>query len=202
LGNAAVCTVRLAGKTFSGKAQLESSEIIFRGETRLKIPVDSITAVRAKNGQLEVRTKDGFAVFDLGPKAAKWCEKIANPTSLLDKLGVKAGQSVSLIGNFAAEFLGNLKKHGAVISKNKAVADSSWIFFWANEKRELGQLPPLAKFVLGTTGLWLVYPKGQKTITEADVRSAGLKVGLVDVKVVSFSATHTALKFVLRKSKR
>jgi len=34
------------------------------------------------------------------------------------------------------------------------------------------------------------------------VRSAGLKAGLVDIKVVSFSATHTALKFVLPKAKR
>jgi hypothetical protein len=47
-----------------------------------------------------------------------------------------------------------------------------------------------------------VYRKGQKSITETDVRSAGLQAGLVDIKVVSFSATHTALKFVVPKSKR
>jgi hypothetical protein len=56
--------------------------------------------------------------------------------------------------------------------------------------------------VPGTTALWIIYPKGQKQITEADVRSAGLASGLTDTKVTSFSPTHTALKFVLPKAKR
>jgi hypothetical protein len=34
------------------------------------------------------------------------------------------------------------------------------------------------------------------------VRGAGLKAGLVDVKVAGFSETHTALKFVIPKGKR
>jgi hypothetical protein len=60
----------------------------------------------------------------------------------------------------------------------------------------------LAHSLSGPAALWIVYPKGQQSITEADVRSAGLIAGLTDVKVASFSATHTALKFVIPKSKR
>lgn len=45
--------------------------------------------------------------------------------------------------------------------------------------------------------LWMVYLKGQKAITEGDVLAAGRKAGWKDVKVVGFSETHTALKFVL-----
>jgi hypothetical protein len=202
MGNEAACTLRHAGKTLSGKALLESSEIIFRGDTRLKIAFNAITAVQAKEGELQVRTRDGLAVFELGPQAAKWCDKIANPKSLLDKLGVKAGQSVSVIGSFPAEFLTDLKKQGALITRSKIAKDSTWIFLAANQKRELDGLSTLAKSIQGATALWLVYPKGQSSITEADVRSASLKAGLVDIKVASFSATHTALKFVLPKSKR
>jgi hypothetical protein len=36
-----------------------------------------------------------------------------------------------------------------------------------------------------------------KTITEGDVMAAGKAAGLVDVKVVRFSETHTAEKFVI-----
>jgi len=50
--------------------------------------------------------------------------------------------------------------------------------------------------------LWIVYPRGVRTVTENDVRSAGLAAGVVDVKVVRFSATHTALRFVARKPAR
>jgi hypothetical protein len=50
--------------------------------------------------------------------------------------------------------------------------------------------------------LWIVYPKGKREIKEQQVLEAGKQAGLVDVKVVSFSATHTALKFVWPKAKR
>lgn len=202
MGNEAACTLHHAGKKFSGKALLESSEIVFRGGTRVKIAVNTITAVRAKDGELHVRTKSGLTIFELGPVAAKWCDKIANPKSLVDKLGVKAGQSVSVFGSLASGFLAGLKKHGASITKNKIPEDSAWIFLAVDEKQDLDAVSHLAKAMQGDIALWLVYPKGQKVITEADVRAAGLKAGLVDVKVASFSATHTALKFVLPKSKR
>jgi len=47
-----------------------------------------------------------------------------------------------------------------------------------------------------------VYEKGKKELTENDVIAAGRKAGLKDVKVVGFSSTHTALKFVLPLEKR
>jgi hypothetical protein len=50
--------------------------------------------------------------------------------------------------------------------------------------------------------LWIVYPKGGKEIKEAHVLEAGRAAGLFDVKVVSLSATHTALKFVRPKVTR
>ena len=50
--------------------------------------------------------------------------------------------------------------------------------------------------------LWIVYPKGKQEIKEVDVLAAGRAAGLVDVKVVKFSDTHTALKFVRPKAER
>jgi hypothetical protein len=202
MGNEAVCTLRYNGKSFAGKALLETSELLFRGDTRLKLPFSTITAVHSKDGELHVRTKDGRAVFVLGLQAEKWHNKIANPKSLLDKLGVKSGESVTLIGAFSSEFLADLKKRNATIHKNKPAKDSPWIFLQAASQEALKRVPAIAKTVRGATALWVVYPKGQKSITASDVRSTGLKAGLVDIKVASFSPTHTALKFVLPKSKR
>jgi hypothetical protein len=49
--------------------------------------------------------------------------------------------------------------------------------------------------------IWIVYRKGPaNAIGEADVRSAGLAAGIVDVKVASVSPQLTALKFVRRKN--
>ena len=147
MGNEATCTLRYDGKSFSGKALLETSEIIFRGDIRLKIPFSTISALQSQDGELHVRTKDGLAIFELGPQAAKWREKIVNPKSLLEKLGVKPGQSVSLMGTFAADFLASLKKHRAVVSRNKLAKDSPWIFLAVNFRQELKRLPSLAKSI-------------------------------------------------------
>ena len=68
--------------------------------------------------------------------------------------------------------------------------------------KDLSALSKLVKSMQGAAALWIVYPKGQKHITENDVLAAGRKSGLKDVKVVGFSPTHTALKFVIPLSKR
>ena len=44
--------------------------------------------------------------------------------------------------------------------------------------------------------------KGRKDITENGVLAAGRAAGLKDVKVVGFSPTHTALKFVIHVARR
>lgn len=110
MGNEAVCALRYEGKSFSGKALLETSEVLFRGGTRLKIPFSSISKLHAKDGALHIRTKEGLAILELGEKAEKWREKIANPKLRIDKLGVKEGDRVSLLGKFSADFLDELKK--------------------------------------------------------------------------------------------
>ncbi|HXR09549.1 MAG TPA: hypothetical protein VN792_02170, partial [Candidatus Acidoferrales bacterium] len=50
--------------------------------------------------------------------------------------------------------------------------------------------------------IWIVYPKGVKHITESDVLRAIRAASLTDVKVASFSATHTALKAVIPSARR
>ena len=71
-----------------------------------------------------------------------------------------------------------------------------------DSSKDLSQISKLAKSLKGAAGLWIVYPKGQKQITENDVIAAGRKSGLKDVKVVGFSSTHTALKFVIPVERR
>lgn len=202
MGNEAACKLRYEGKTFSGKALLETSEILFRGETRLKIPFPAITKLQARNGELLVQTKDGLAVFAIGEQAEKWREKIAKPKTLIEKLGVKPGESVSLRGEFPPDFVASLKKHGAAIAQDNSAKNAGWQFLAVESKQNLQRVRSVASGLKGAAALWIVYPKGQTAITESDVRSSGLNAGLTDIKVASFSPTHTALKFVVPKAKR
>jgi hypothetical protein len=202
MGNEAKCKVRFGKQESEGKALLETSEILFRGDFRLKIPFSSIQSAKSVDGELRLQTPEGIVVFELGGAAAKWCDKILHPKSRVEKLGVKPGVKVSLLGSFDEGFLRELRERNSLVTNDKAVEDTESIFFAADLKKHLAQVSKLAKSLKGAAALWIVYPKGRKDITENDVLAAGRKAGLKDVKVVGFSATHTALKFVVPLGKR
>ena len=202
MGNELHCSVRFGKQQSDGKALLETSEILFRGDFRLKIPFSAIKSAKAADGELRLQTSEGLAVFHLGAASVKWCDKILHPKPRIEKLGVKPGAKVSLLGQFDAAFLNELAGLTATVSKSKAASDLEWIFFAADSKGDLARVSKISKSMKGATALWIVYPKGQELITENDVLAAGRKAGLKDVKVVGFSPTHTALKFVIPLTSR
>jgi len=202
VGQEAHCTARLGGKVSKGKARLESSELIFRGDFRLVIPFQVMQSVSAAKGVLCIKFPQGTAYFELGGHAEKWAHKILHPKSLLDKLGVKPGAAVSILGVTDVDFRKELAERTPEISESEPRKDSDLIVLGAEHKEALVRLKSIASFLKKSGALWIVYPKGQSHITENDVLTAGKKTGLVDVKVVSFSATHTALKFVIPVARR
>jgi len=205
VGNEANCVARFGKQKARGKALLETSELIFRSEDgamRMKFTFAEIKSAVAADGELRVEGPEGAAIFELGASAAKWCEKILHPKTRLEKLGIKPNAAVSLIGNFAADFLAELRALTKNVSNGKVAGDTEWIFFAGDSAKDLSQVAKLAKSLKGAAALWIVYPKGQQQITENDVLAAGRKSGLKDVKVVGFSPTHTGLKFVIPVEKR
>ena len=206
MGQERESTLRISKRRIEGEALLETSEIIFRpvdGSKRLKFAfADIVKSVKAVDGELRFHTEEGPAVLELGSAAEKWEEKILHPKSRAEKLGVKNAMQVSLVGEFDADFQKELSAATKNVSPGKVAAESELIFVAIEFSKDLSQIAKIAKSVKGAAGLWIVYPKGKKDITETDVIGAGRKTGLKDVKVVGFSPTHTALKFVLPVDKR
>jgi hypothetical protein len=203
MGSEAKGAVRAGDQRRQGKILLENSEIIFRGaDFRLRIPFAELREVTAADGELRVKTKSGVAIFEVGAEAEKWREKILHPKTRLEKLGVKAGTRVQLAGVFDADFVNELKANKSAIVHNDGSGSPEITFLAVATKSSLAAIAKRAKKTRGAQALWVIYPKGKKEITEVDVISVGRKSGLKDVKVVGFSATHTALKFVLPLAKR
>jgi len=207
MGNEVKCRVSLGKQESDGKALLETSEVIFRGDFRLKIPFATIQSVKVVGDDLQIETADGVVTFELGASTAqKWREKILHPKTRIEKLGVKPGTKVSLIGfeNLDEEFVKELESAKAVMmpADNTSSKDCDSIFLSIDAQKQLTQIVKIARKMLGAVALWIVYPKGKQHITEGDVLSAGRKAGLKDIKVVGFSPTHTALKFVIPVNKR
>jgi len=206
MGKEATCTAHFGNRKSTGKALLETSELLFRpndGNPRVKILFSAIKSAKAVDGQLRLQTADGPVSFDLGAAAEKWCHKILHPKTRAEKLGVKAGVNISLLGKFDQEFHQELLATTKNVHYGEIVPATEIIFLMVASTMELAAgISKAAKAVKGATALWIAYPKANKEITENDVLTAGRKSGLKDVKVVGFSVTHTALKFVLPLDRR
>ena len=202
MGQEAQCTVRFGRKVARGKALLEHNALIFRGDLQLVIPFKEITTVTAVRGALRVTFSGGTATFQLGPLAERWAERIRAPKSLVGKLGVKPGARVAVLGVADAAFRRQLRERTADIAIGRPRPGSDLIFLLAERKNALRRLRTLRSRLKLNGALWVVAPKCRGEVREADVLAAGKPAGLVDVKVVAFSETHTAHKFVIPVAQR
>jgi len=198
MGSESQCTVHFDGKRSEGKALLETDHLIFRGTIRLNIPRKAITKAEADAGTLRVTFPDGTAAFELGPSAAKWAEKIRNPPSLLDKLGVKPDMRVAVLGVDDDAFLEQLAERTSDIARRTPKKDTDVIVFGANSVTDLSRLEKLRGYLTPAGAIWVVHTKGKAAaFKDVDVFAAAKQAGLVDVKVAAFSTTHTAEKLVV-----
>jgi hypothetical protein len=66
----------------------------------------------------------------------------------------------------------------------------------------LERLGRLERFIERNGAVWAVFAKGRKELRDVDVIRAGVAAGLVDNKVIRFSDTHTAFRFVIPLARR
>jgi hypothetical protein len=203
MGAEAKCLVRVGSRRTPGTARLETDVLQFRGgDVRLSIPFKMMTKVDARGGVLSVTSADGTARFEIGEAATRWADRILHPPSRLEKIGVKPEWRVSAVGVHDGAFLAELEGAVAFISIGRVIKPSDAIFFGAARAAELSHLDRLRESLTPSGALWVIRPKGRPEISEAAVMAAGKAAGLVDVKVVAFSATHTAEKFVIPRRDR
>ena len=205
MGLDARCRARVDGVPVEGRAQLETAELIFRSDgVRVAVPFAQVRSASAEGEWLRVSWSGGLLELHVGDAAA-WATRIVSPKSRIDKLGVKPEHRVAVVDLDDAEFAAELaarSPHVVHVVADAPAAGMDVIFFGAEEGGALARLAELRTRLRPAGALWVVRPKGVARITEREVMDAGKAAGLVDVKVVSFSATHTAEKFVIPKARR
>lgn len=198
MGQEIECRIRYQQQAQAGKAYLETDHLLFRGAERFKVLFKDMTKVAAEGGILKLEFVGGPAELELGAAAEKWAQKILHPPSRVHKLGVKAGMTVLVVGEFEPDFMEDLHSSHVQLSGEQP----ELIFLAAEGKSKLTQIRKLAAGMNRDGAIWVVYPRGIGRIREIDVIKAGRDADLKDIKVVSFSLTHTALKFVFPKIHR
>ncbi|HET7225105.1 MAG TPA: hypothetical protein VFK69_05255, partial [Candidatus Eisenbacteria bacterium] len=119
----------------------------------------------------------------------------------LDKLGVKPGARVALLGLDDREFARELATRDVVTSP-RVTRDAAIVFLWVEARKDLARLAAIERAMARDAALWVLRRKGVPTLTENHVRDAALATGLVDVKVASFSDTVSAVKLVIPLARR
>jgi DUF3052 family protein len=118
---------------------------------------------------------------------------------LLDRLGVKPGMRVALVGVDDGSFMKLLRERTRDIVKGKPRIPCDIVFVAANDRRDLDRIKEVKGWIEPNGAVWVIRPKGGRgSIGEMDVMGAGLAAGLVDNKIASFSDTHSAMRFVFR----
>ncbi len=200
MGLAANCVARYGKQTGEGYAMWETDYLLFRGAFRLKIDRKYIESVTAVRGTLTVTFGSESLALELGNAAATWADKILHPPSRLDKLGVKPGMIVSVLRVEDADFVPELEERGATVS-SRGRDNSDIVFAGATAATDL-RFDSYRGWIKPDGAIWVIYPKGGKSIREAEVRAAFLAEGLVDVKVCAFSPCLTAVKCVIPRANR
>jgi len=202
MGSEADCTAIWKRRRIDGRALLETNEVIFRGEPGVTMALATLTEVVVTDGRLRLVGPEGSLTLELGDLAETWAEKIRRPKGLFEKLGVKSDQMVSVLGVDDAGFLRELDERAGEVHRDGVMPESDMVFLAADRVVDLVKLPSIERVMARDGAVWVVWVKGRRDLNEDHVRLAAKKVGLVDVKVVSFSDTHSALKLVIPLTKR
>jgi len=198
MGAETTCRVTVNGKTSNAKVRLETPVLRVRGrELKLDVPFSSMKKVVARDGVLSIARNDGALTLALGTAAGKWADKILHPPSRLTKLGVGPEWRVSIVGPLETEFVGELRAAVTALTTGRMVKGADAVFVSVARPEDFKRLDAARRSIKPAGAVWIIRPKGGGAVTEGDVMAAGRAAGLVDVKVVGFSPTHSALKFVI-----
>jgi hypothetical protein len=198
MGAETTCVVTFKGKKLTARVRLETNVLQIRAaDLRLDVPFNMMKKVASRNGSLLIDHGGGRLTLALGNSAVKWVDKILHPPSRLTKIGARPEWHAAIVGAIDSEFVDELRAAIAALSVGRTVKGADAIFIGLAHPSDFECVAAAKSAIKADGAVWLIRPKGSAAVTERAVMAAGKSAGLVDVKVVALSPTHSALKFVI-----
>ena len=122
---------------------------------------------------------------------------------LLDKLGIRPGMRVSIVGDLdvdpeAPTFRQLLADRTGDVTDGPPKPDTDVVILMADSTAELEILGDLRARIRPAGAIWVVSRKGKaSTMRDVEVMAAARDHGLIDNKVVAFSAQRTSIRLVI-----
>ena len=124
-------------------------------------------------------------------------------TPLLDKLGIRPGMRVAIVGDLDADpemaaVRRELADRTSDVTNGAPKPDTDVVLLAADSTDELAGLSDLRERIRPAGAIWVVSRKGKaSTLRDVEVIAAAREHGLIDNKVASFSAERTAQRLVI-----
>ena len=126
-------------------------------------------------------------------------EEVHSTRPLIEKLGVKPGMRIALVGVDDEWFERELRTKTQDIRRSKPSSPCDLVFLRVHGPKDLAKIRTVKSWIEKSGAIWVVRRKGRGApISDTDVIQAGLDAGLVDNKIASFSDTEGAMRLVFR----
>lgn len=202
MGLEAECRVESSAGVGAARVLLETDSVIVRGAVRETIPFKAITGVAVLGEKLVLTHGGARSTLFLGPLAQRWAEKILNPRSRIEKLGVKPGLKVSVVRVTDPDFKEELLDSGAAVTWGRLKKGSDIVFLGVATEADFTRVAAARDALDPNGALWVIHPKGKDGVKDTAVFAAGKRLGLVANKVAKFSETHTGERLVIPQARR
>ncbi|SRR5258708_21465479 len=135
-------------------------------------------------------------------------EKDYSHRDILDKLGLKPGHAVRVVGGGDKALLARVREKVGRAPVRRGLADE--VLYWPRSVAEVTpRLAELRAAIVPAGGIWVFTAKrGQRSasgmdyLNQSDLIPLGLAAGLVDNKTCSVSDAESGMRFVIRKKDR
>jgi hypothetical protein len=173
------------GQAAEARIHLDSEQLTIGPPIKVKLALGDVKAAAGVDGLTLETGGESYQIAMSDKEAGAWAKAIAHPPSLADKLGIKLGTSVALVGPVPDEI-----RALATASKDAALIVA------AVNSLDVKALVKIAKMVPEKGAVWLIYEKG---LMKGDqLIFAAREAGLKDTKVARISETHTGLRFIVK----
>lgn len=175
-----------------------NGELVVRGDARIRIKRDEIERVARREGKVTVTSPRATLTLVLGePAAARWEKKIAEPPKqLIDKLDVKPGASVALIGNHDDALVAQLGQRTTNVSRAANAKNRDVAFVEVSSVRDFDRIERASSAINDSGAIWVVHPKGPNGVADTAIFAKAKELGLAYTKVARVSEQLTAEKLV------
>lgn len=188
--------VFVGGRSHACNVHLEPTEIVCRGDLGRKFALAELRELAVDGARLAFVVGKERIAIELGKSAATWLERIRNPRSRVQKLGVTAGMKVCVLGAADAEAIDEVAAVLGESPKTRLAAGTDVVLLFCAEPDDLARLPMVEPKLADKGAVWVLWPKGRKDFAHDHVVAAGKTAGLSITKSMGFSEVLTGLRLV------